>query len=72
MGIQLGDEARLVQRCARQSRRAHATPYRSRTRSVSRTTKRDRPSRRPGKPTDNAFLESFNGKFRVESLNANW
>ncbi len=27
---------------------------------------------RPGKPTDNAFIESFNGKFRAESLNANW
>ena len=25
---------------------------------------------RPGKPTDNAFIESFNGKFRRESLNA--
>jgi putative transposase len=27
---------------------------------------------RPGKPTDNAFIESFNGKFRVECLNAHW
>lgn len=27
---------------------------------------------RPGKPTDNAFIESFNGKFRVECLNENW
>jgi len=26
----------------------------------------------PGKPTDNAFIESFNGKFRAECLNANW
>jgi putative transposase len=25
---------------------------------------------RPGKPTDNAFIESFNGKFRAEYLNA--
>jgi putative transposase len=25
---------------------------------------------RPGKPTDNAFIESFNGKFRAECLNA--
>jgi transposase InsO family protein len=24
---------------------------------------------RPGKPTDNAFIESFNGKFRGECLN---
>jgi putative transposase len=24
---------------------------------------------RPGKPTDNAFIESFNGKFRSECLN---
>ncbi|NOY29151.1 MAG: transposase family protein [Planctomycetes bacterium] len=24
---------------------------------------------RPGKPTDNAFIESFNGKFRNECLN---
>jgi len=23
---------------------------------------------RPGKPTDNAFIESFNGKFRTECL----
>ena len=27
---------------------------------------------RPGKPTDNAFAESFNGKFRAECLNAHW
>jgi putative transposase len=27
---------------------------------------------RPGKPTDNAFVESFNGKFRAECLNAHW
>ena len=27
---------------------------------------------RPGKPTDNAYIESFNGKFRAECLNANW
>ena len=27
---------------------------------------------RPGKPTDNAFIESFNGKFRVECLNQHW
>ena len=27
---------------------------------------------RPGKPTDNAFIESFNGKFRAECLNAYW
>ena len=27
---------------------------------------------RPGKPTDNAFIEAFNGKFRAECLNANW
>jgi putative transposase len=27
---------------------------------------------RPGKPTNNAFIESFNGKFRAECLNANW
>ena len=26
---------------------------------------------RPGKPTDNAFIESFNGKFRAECLNEN-
>ncbi|CDX61629.1 conserved hypothetical protein [Mesorhizobium plurifarium] len=26
----------------------------------------------PGKPTDNAFIESFNGKFRSECLNAHW
>jgi transposase InsO family protein len=27
---------------------------------------------RPGKPTDNAFIEAFNGRFRVECLNAQW
>ena len=27
---------------------------------------------RPGKPTDNAFIESFNGDFRAECLNARW
>ncbi|BEQ16950.1 insertion element protein [Desulfoferula mesophila] len=27
---------------------------------------------RPGRPTDNAYIESFNGKFRLECLNQNW
>jgi len=27
---------------------------------------------RPGKPTDNAVIESFNGWFRDECLNAHW
>jgi putative transposase len=27
---------------------------------------------RPGKPTDNSDIGSFNGKFRVERLNAHW
>jgi len=27
---------------------------------------------RPGKPTDNSYIESFNGKFRGECLNAHW
>ena len=27
---------------------------------------------RPGKPTDNAFIESFNGKLRAECLSAHW
>lgn len=27
---------------------------------------------RPGKPTDNAFVESFNGRLRNECLNTHW
>jgi putative transposase len=27
---------------------------------------------RPGKPTDNAFIESFNARFRQECLNEHW
>jgi len=27
---------------------------------------------RPGKPTDNSFIESFNGKLRMERLNTHW
>ena len=27
---------------------------------------------RPGKPTDNAFVESLNGRFRDECLNTHW
>ena len=27
---------------------------------------------RPGKPTDNGFIEAFNGKLRAECLNAHW
>ena len=27
---------------------------------------------RPGKPTDKAYIESFNGKFRAECLNQHW
>jgi len=27
---------------------------------------------RPGKPTDNPFIESFNGRLRDECLNTNW
>ena len=27
---------------------------------------------RPGKPKDNVFIESFNGKFREECLSQNW
>lgn len=27
---------------------------------------------RHGKPTDNAFIESFNGSFRNECLNTHW
>ena len=27
---------------------------------------------RPGKPTDNAFIEAFNGRLREECLNENW
>ena len=27
---------------------------------------------RPGKPTDNVFIEAFNSRFRAECLNAHW
>ena len=27
---------------------------------------------RPGKPTDNSFIESFDGKLRAECLNTHW
>ena len=27
---------------------------------------------RPGKPMDNSFIESFNGKFRMKCLNTHW
>ncbi len=27
---------------------------------------------RPGKPTENAFVESFNGRLRDECVNTNW
>ena len=27
---------------------------------------------RPGKPTDNAFIEAFNGRLRAECLSAHW
>lgn len=27
---------------------------------------------RPGQPTDNAFIEAFNGRFRAECMNVNW
>ncbi len=27
---------------------------------------------RPGKPTDNAYVESFNARFRLECLNEHW
>jgi putative transposase len=27
---------------------------------------------RPGKPTDDAFIESFNGMFRAECSDAHW
>jgi len=27
---------------------------------------------RPGKPTDNTYIESFNGSFRDECLNTHW
>ncbi len=27
---------------------------------------------RPGKPTDNAYIDAFNGRFRAECLNLHW
>jgi transposase InsO family protein len=27
---------------------------------------------RPGKPTGNAFIEAFNGRFQAECLNTHW
>jgi len=38
---------------------------------VRRRRKRERLSQ-PGKPTQNAYIESFNGKFRDECLNEHW
>ena len=32
----------------------------------------DQTSSRPGKPTDNAFVGSFNARFRDECLNTHW
>lgn len=34
--------------------------------------KRDLDFSRPGKPTDNAFIEAFTGRLRAECLNAHW
>ena len=39
---------------------------------VNNTVLKNLNSDRPGKPTDNAFIEAFNGRFRQECLNENW
>ena len=39
---------------------------------VYRCVSRPCPSRRPGKPTDNAYLETFNGTLRAECLDTRW
>jgi putative transposase len=56
-----GNSGRSVQRVL-----SHATSISGLTTAVSRSTSRDQASR------PNAFIESFNGKFRAGCLNAHW
>ncbi len=51
---------------------AASRPNRSRPRCCVPSTTTVRCGSSPGKPVQNAFVESFNGKFRDECLNTNW
>jgi putative transposase len=44
----------------------------ARFRALPKTIRTDQGPQLPGKPTQNAYVESFNGKFRDECLNEHW
>ena len=73
------DVVEVLERVGRQVRIPEGNPGRSRNRvCVARSGSLGVSARcharllAAGKPTDNAFIESFNGKFRAECLNAHW
>ncbi len=71
---------RVLEQLARQPRAAAGAPHRQRPRVLrarhAHVGARARPhaaaDRTPGKPTQNAYVESFNGRFRDECLNEHW